>query len=85
MSTELFLNNGCCTVARLHSCYLAMGLHVTVFKHLHLPKNDRGFVWVFFVTSRGKWKDESYGYATLALSISHHKAAKPLRKEITFG
>jgi hypothetical protein len=31
MSTELFLSNGCCTVACLHSCYLEMGLHVTIF------------------------------------------------------
>jgi hypothetical protein len=29
-STELFPSNGCCTVARLQSCYLAMGLHVTI-------------------------------------------------------
>jgi hypothetical protein len=26
VSTELFLSNGCCTVACLHSCYLAMGV-----------------------------------------------------------
>jgi phosphate starvation-inducible membrane PsiE len=31
MSTELFPSNGCYTVACLHSCYLAMGLHVTIF------------------------------------------------------
>jgi hypothetical protein len=31
VSTELFPSNGCCTVACLHSCYLAMGLHVTIF------------------------------------------------------
>jgi hypothetical protein len=30
MSTELFPSNGCCTVDCLHSCYLAMGLHVTL-------------------------------------------------------
>jgi hypothetical protein len=30
VSTELFPGNGCCTVACLHSCYLAMGLHVTI-------------------------------------------------------
>jgi hypothetical protein len=30
VSTELFPNNGCCTVACLHSCYLAMLSHVTV-------------------------------------------------------
>jgi hypothetical protein len=28
--TELFPSNGCCTVACLHNCYLAMGLHVTL-------------------------------------------------------
>jgi hypothetical protein len=33
MSTELFPSNGCCTVACLHSCYLSMGLHVTVYSH----------------------------------------------------
>jgi hypothetical protein len=30
LSTELFPNNGCCTVACLHSCYLTMGLHDTI-------------------------------------------------------
>jgi hypothetical protein len=30
VSTELLPSNGCCTIAYLHSCYLAMGLHVTV-------------------------------------------------------
>jgi hypothetical protein len=30
LTTELFSSNGCCTVACLHSFYLAMGLHVTV-------------------------------------------------------
>jgi hypothetical protein len=30
MSTELFPSNGCCTVACSHSCYLAIGLHVTI-------------------------------------------------------
>jgi hypothetical protein len=30
VSTELFRSNGCCTAACLHSCYLAMDLHVTV-------------------------------------------------------
>jgi hypothetical protein len=29
VSTELFPSNGCCTVACLDSCYLAMDLHVT--------------------------------------------------------
>jgi hypothetical protein len=28
--TERFPSNGCCTVACLHRCYLAMGLHITV-------------------------------------------------------
>jgi hypothetical protein len=28
--TELFTSNGCCTVACLHSCYLAVGLHVAI-------------------------------------------------------
>jgi hypothetical protein len=30
MSTKLFPSNSCFTVAHLHSCYLAVGLHVTV-------------------------------------------------------
>jgi hypothetical protein len=30
VSTDLFPSNGCCTVACLHNCYLAMGLHVTI-------------------------------------------------------
>jgi hypothetical protein len=30
MSTELFSGNGCCTVACLHSCYLGVGLYITV-------------------------------------------------------
>jgi hypothetical protein len=30
MFAELFPSSGCCTVAYLHSCYLAVGLHVTV-------------------------------------------------------
>jgi hypothetical protein len=30
VSTELFPSNGCCAVACLHSCYLAVGLHVTI-------------------------------------------------------
>jgi hypothetical protein len=37
VSTELFPSNACCTVARLHSCYLAMGLLVkliTIKKHV---------------------------------------------------
>jgi hypothetical protein len=28
ISTELFPNNGCCTVVSLHSCYLTMSLHI---------------------------------------------------------
>jgi hypothetical protein len=31
MSTELFPSGSCCTVAYLHSCYLAIDLHVTIF------------------------------------------------------
>jgi hypothetical protein len=31
VSSELFPSNGCCTVACLHSCYLAMGLHATIY------------------------------------------------------
>jgi hypothetical protein len=31
VSTELFPSNGCCTVACLHSCNLAMALHVTIY------------------------------------------------------
>jgi hypothetical protein len=34
VSTELFPSNDCCTVACLHSCYLALGLHVTVLYKL---------------------------------------------------
>jgi hypothetical protein len=30
VSPELFPSNGCCTVVCLHSCYLAVGLQVTV-------------------------------------------------------
>jgi hypothetical protein len=36
MSTELFPSNGCCTVACLHRCYLAMGLHFTIFLNVVL-------------------------------------------------
>jgi hypothetical protein len=32
ISTQLFPNNGCCTVTCLHSCFLTMCLHVTLFK-----------------------------------------------------
>jgi hypothetical protein len=31
VSTDMFPSNGCCTVACLHSCYIAMSLHVTLF------------------------------------------------------
>jgi hypothetical protein len=34
LSTEVFLNNGCCTVVCWHSCYLAVGLHVAIPLHL---------------------------------------------------
>jgi hypothetical protein len=30
MPTGLFPSNGCCTVACLQNCYLAMGLQVTI-------------------------------------------------------
>jgi hypothetical protein len=30
VSTELFRSNSCCTVAYLHTCYLAMGMQVTI-------------------------------------------------------
>jgi hypothetical protein len=30
MATEMFPSNGCCTVARLENCYLAMGLNATM-------------------------------------------------------
>jgi hypothetical protein len=33
--TELFPSNGCCTVACLHSCYLGMGVHVTILYFTH--------------------------------------------------
>jgi hypothetical protein len=32
VSSELFPSNGCCTIACLQICYLAMGLHVTISK-----------------------------------------------------
>jgi hypothetical protein len=32
VSTKLFPNNGRCTVSCLHSCYLAMSLHVTILQ-----------------------------------------------------
>jgi hypothetical protein len=32
VSKDLLPNNGCCTVACLHGCYLTMCLHVTIFK-----------------------------------------------------
>jgi hypothetical protein len=35
VSTESFPSNGCCNIACLHSCYLAMGLHVTVCNHAY--------------------------------------------------
>jgi hypothetical protein len=31
MSAELFPSNGCCTVACLHNCYLAMSLHTEIY------------------------------------------------------
>jgi hypothetical protein len=34
MPTELFPSDGCCAVTCLHSCYLAMVLHVAVFSVL---------------------------------------------------
>jgi hypothetical protein len=39
VSTELFSNKSCCSVACLHSCWLAVGLHVTIllskyYKHV---------------------------------------------------
>jgi hypothetical protein len=34
VSTVLFPSNGCCTVAYLQSCYLAISLHVTVLSFL---------------------------------------------------
>jgi hypothetical protein len=36
MSTELFPSNGCCTVTHLHNCYLAMGLHVTIYIYIYI-------------------------------------------------
>jgi hypothetical protein len=39
MSTELFPSNGCCTVVCLHSCYLAMGLRVTISESLLLCRS----------------------------------------------
>jgi hypothetical protein len=32
MSMELYPSNGCCTVTCLHSCYLAMGLLIAIYK-----------------------------------------------------
>jgi hypothetical protein len=37
-ATELFPNNGCFTVACLHSFYVAVGLHVTILLHNSLFK-----------------------------------------------
>jgi hypothetical protein len=34
VSTELFHSNGCFTITRLHNCYLAMGIHDTIFNTL---------------------------------------------------
>jgi hypothetical protein len=61
MSTELFPSKGCCTVACLYSCYLAMGLHVTTGKLQNCPQvSSRIFcklrwvaVWVGSETKRG--------------------------------
>jgi hypothetical protein len=41
VSTELFPSNGCYAVACLHSCYLAMGLHVTILFMSEEAKNRR--------------------------------------------
>jgi hypothetical protein len=35
-STELFPRNGCCTVACLHGCYFAIGLHVTLYIYIYM-------------------------------------------------
>jgi hypothetical protein len=40
MSTELFPSNGCCTVACLHTCYLAMGLQYAAKSNQHVLKMD---------------------------------------------
>jgi hypothetical protein len=37
--TDLFPSNSCCTVTCLHSCYLAMGLHVTIWLQNVLNKH----------------------------------------------
>jgi hypothetical protein len=54
VSTELFPSNGCCTVACLHSCCLAMGLHVTVYSIIcvhdrHTTKKSNTFNHLFFL------------------------------------
>jgi hypothetical protein len=43
VSTEIFPSNACCTVACLHSCYLATSLHVTLHTNgvALLPNHDR--------------------------------------------
>jgi hypothetical protein len=45
--TDLFPRNGYCTVACLHSCYLAMGLHVRVSKNV----SDRSSVLIWRIFS----------------------------------
>jgi hypothetical protein len=42
VSTELFPSNSCCTVTCLHSCYLAVGLHVTVCYWYIMQTNREG-------------------------------------------
>jgi hypothetical protein len=53
MSTELFPSDRCCVVTSLHSCSLAMGLHVTMCTYMyHLTYSDisLGTVFSFTVT-----------------------------------
>jgi hypothetical protein len=45
VSAELFPSNGRCTVACLHSCYLVMSIHVTVFVAWHLIKHSNNFTF----------------------------------------
>jgi hypothetical protein len=53
VSTELFPWYSCCTVACLHSCYLAMGLHVTIYTSpLSLKTGDKVILLSWFTFRR---------------------------------
>jgi hypothetical protein len=48
--TELFPSSGCCIVACSHSCYLAMGLHVTMSKDNTTYRN-RTYLLTYLLTN----------------------------------